>query len=118
MIFLGREPEACLDPAFEAGLRAMAAEGLSWDFCCLSPALPAFTQLVRRVPEMSFILDHCGHNAVGFEEWAPDDDLFDWKAAMTELASAAHAVSLTARQRSPASPPGRLSQRCVQDGRD
>ena len=43
VVFLGKDPEACLDPAFESGLRVMAAEGLSWDFCCHSPALPAFT---------------------------------------------------------------------------
>ena len=47
VVFLGKDPEACLDPEFEAGLRVMASEGLSWDFCCHSPALPAFASASR-----------------------------------------------------------------------
>jgi L-fuconolactonase len=50
----------CARPEFIAGVRQLAAAGLSFDICCKHPQLPAVIALVRSCPEVSFILDHGG----------------------------------------------------------
>jgi L-fuconolactonase len=50
----------CARPAFIAGVRQLAAAGLSFDVCCQHPQLPAVIELVRSCPQVDFILDHGG----------------------------------------------------------
>ncbi|MDQ5979026.1 MAG: L-fuconolactonase, partial [Verrucomicrobiota bacterium] len=50
----------CARPEFIAGVRQLAAAGLSFDICCKHPQLPAVIELVRQCPDVSFILDHGG----------------------------------------------------------
>jgi L-fuconolactonase len=50
----------CARPEFIAGVRQLAAAGLSFDICCKHPQLPAVIELVRQCPEVTFILDHAG----------------------------------------------------------
>ncbi|HWA26070.1 MAG TPA: amidohydrolase family protein [Lacunisphaera sp.] len=50
----------CARPEFIAGVRQLAATGLSFDICCKHPQLPAVIELVRACPEVNFILDHGG----------------------------------------------------------
>lgn len=50
----------CARPEFIAGVRELAALGLSFDICCKHPQLPAVIELVRACPAVNFILDHGG----------------------------------------------------------
>jgi len=50
----------CARPEFIAGVRELAAAGLSFDLCCQHPQMPAVIELVRQCPQVSFILDHGG----------------------------------------------------------
>lgn len=55
------EPDAFMaDPAFNAGLRAVAAHGLSYDLLVKAPQLSAAIALVDRHPGLAFALDHIG----------------------------------------------------------
>jgi L-fuconolactonase len=71
--------DACLQPAYLDGLKALHAAGLHWEWACLPEAIPSITKVCASLPEMTFVLNHLGHNNGGddFETWAP---------AITELA--------------------------------
>ncbi len=58
------DPEFCLAPAFIAGVRELPAFDLSFDLCVRDHQLPAVAELVRRCPEVRFVLDHCGKPAI------------------------------------------------------
>lgn len=67
------DPEFCLRRDFVAGVRGLAEFGFSFDLCIYHHQLAAVTELVRRCPEVTFILDHLGKPAVKdrlFEPWA------------------------------------------------
>lgn len=70
------EPDALMaDPAFNAGLRAVAARGLSYDLLVKAPQLPAATALVDRHPDLAFVLDHIGKPMITGrppDEWCRD----------------------------------------------
>jgi L-fuconolactonase len=77
------EPDAafCLRPAFVEGVRLLARHDLSFDVCVYHHQLPGALELVRRCPEVRFILDHGGKPAIR-------DDLIDpWRAHITALAA-------------------------------
>lgn len=50
----------CLRPGFVAGVRRLARLGLRCDLCVYHRQLGAVVELVRRCPEVSFVLDHGG----------------------------------------------------------
>ena len=81
-VFLG-DPmpaaDACMSDTFYAGLAVLEEAGLHWEFACQPCALPHVTSVCTKFPNLSFVLDHLGHNAGGedYETWAP---------AITELA--------------------------------
>jgi L-fuconolactonase len=54
----------CARPEFIAGVRELAAPGLSFDVCCQHPQLPAVIELVRQCPQVRFVLDHGGKPGV------------------------------------------------------
>ncbi|MFO0453342.1 MAG: amidohydrolase family protein [Pseudomonadota bacterium] len=61
------------DPAFAAGLRALAAAGLSFDLQLNVPQMPRAAALLEAVPELPVALCHCGspwdRTASGLAEW-------------------------------------------------
>jgi L-fuconolactonase len=70
-----RMPGFCTRPEFVAGVQALAARRLSFDVCCRSHQLPDVAELVRRCPEISFILDHAGKPPIArgeLEPWSRD----------------------------------------------
>lgn len=66
------DPAFCLEPGFVRGARILPEYGLSCDLCITHSQLPATTELVRRCPETSFVLDHLGKPDVrggGLDPW-------------------------------------------------
>jgi L-fuconolactonase len=58
-----------------AGVRRLAEHGLTADLCLRHHQLPEVTDLVRRVPEVTFVLDHLAKpdiRAGGWEPWRTD----------------------------------------------
>jgi predicted TIM-barrel fold metal-dependent hydrolase len=47
-------------PGFAENIRLLPEFGFSFDLCVLARQLPLAIDLVRRCPDVSFILDHCG----------------------------------------------------------
>lgn len=74
------DDEFCLRPAFVDGIRRLARFGFSSDLCIRHPQLPAVTELVRRCPEVSFVLDHLAKPAIR------DRQLDPWRGHLAELA--------------------------------
>jgi L-fuconolactonase len=69
----GHAPGFCLQPAFVDGVRAVARRGLVFDLCATHDQLGEVVELVGRVPEGRFVLDHCGKPPVRdrlLEPWA------------------------------------------------
>ena len=55
-----RNPAFCLEPQFLAGLRLLPKHDLSFDICVKHWAMTYAIELVKRCPEVSFVLDHIG----------------------------------------------------------
>ena len=69
------DPEFCLRAEFLAGVRLLAKFGFTFDLCLRHEQLPAATELARRVPEVTFVLDHLGKPDVRnktYQPWAND----------------------------------------------
>ena len=79
------EPDAYMaNPAFDTGLKAVAARGLRYDLLVKAPQLPAAIQLVDRHPTLSFVLDHIAKPAI---TGAPPPE---WRKLMAEIAKRPH----------------------------
>jgi L-fuconolactonase len=64
-----------LQPEFVTGVQAVGANDLVFDLCITADQLLEVTELVRRCPDTSFVLDHCGKPSIrtdAFEPWATD----------------------------------------------
>jgi L-fuconolactonase len=69
------DPEFCLRPKFLTGVRLLAEFGFTLDLCLRHEQLPQATELARRIPEVTFVLDHLGKPDVRnktFQPWAND----------------------------------------------
>ena len=69
------EPGWCLREAFVDGVRGLAAMDLSFDLCLYHPQLAEATELVRRCPDVRFVLDHIGKPGIAAgltEPWRTD----------------------------------------------
>ena len=55
-----RNPAFCLEPSFIAALKLLPKYALSFDICVKHWALVYAIELVRRCPEVEFVLDHIG----------------------------------------------------------
>ena len=74
------DAEFCLRPGFVEGVKLLARFDLACDLCIRHHQLPAVIELVRRCPEVRFILDHIGKPAIR-------DGLLDpWRSNIKELA--------------------------------
>ncbi len=77
---LQAEPRDFLEnPDFIKGLKLLPEFGFTFDLCIRSDQLPAAVDLVRRIPEVTFVLDHFGKPSVrngSFEPWARNLRLF------------------------------------------
>ena len=80
---LQSEPEVdfCLRPDFVRGVQLLAEYDLSFDICIIHTQLAAATELVRRCPQVSFMLDHLGKPNIKGRQLDP------WRAQMRELAA-------------------------------
>jgi L-fuconolactonase len=54
------EPGWCLRPAFVEGVKAVGRHGLHFEICIYHPQMKGAAELVRRCPEIDFVLDHIG----------------------------------------------------------
>jgi L-fuconolactonase len=75
------DPAFCLSKDFIAGVRELRSFDLSFDICVRQHQLPAVIELVRRCPQVRFVLDHCGKPAI--RERALDP----WREHIRQLAA-------------------------------
>jgi L-fuconolactonase len=54
------DPGICLEPDFLDGVRRVGRRGLVFDICIKSWAMAYAIELVRRCPDVTFVLDHIG----------------------------------------------------------
>ena len=76
-----RDPGICLEPGFVEGVRTVGRHGLSFDICIKHFAMAYALELVRRCPDVSFVLDHIGKPAIKHGLREP------WWGQMRELAA-------------------------------
>jgi L-fuconolactonase len=74
------DPDFCLRPDFVAGINLLGEFNLSFDLCIKYWQLPYVTELVRRCPQTTFILDHLGKPDIKQHLLAP------WQADLRQLA--------------------------------
>ena len=71
----------CLRAGFIEGVRLLARFGLSFDICVYQGQLANALELVRRCPEVCFVLDHAGKPGIR------DGVMEPWRRYITELAA-------------------------------
>jgi len=81
-----RDANFCLQPGFLAGIGLLAGFGFTFDLCVRQDQLPAVTELVRRVPQVTYILDHCGKPGVRDGQREP------WAKHLKQLAAMPNTV--------------------------
>ncbi len=54
-------PKYCLTPEFMQGIRELEKRGLLFDICVRPAELEDAVELCRKIPETTFVLDHCGN---------------------------------------------------------
>lgn len=86
LIEVERDPTVCLEPAFVEGVRAVGGCGLTFDICIKHWAMPFAIELVRRCPEVPFVLDHIGKPGIRLGLREP------WWSALRELAALPNVV--------------------------
>lgn len=74
------DPAFCLRPGFVEGVRQLPDYGLTCDLCIYHPQLGPTIELVRRCPEVTFMLDHIAKPGIRAGELEP------WRAQLAELA--------------------------------
>jgi L-fuconolactonase len=75
------DPAFCLRPGFVRGVQLLADYGLSFDLCVRHHQLPGIVELVRRCPQVSFVLDHIGKPDIAGRVLDP------WRAQLAALAA-------------------------------
>ena len=74
------EPGWCLRPDFIAAVKLLPKYGLSFDICIFHSQMRDTIELVRRCPDVSFILDHIGKPGI------KDGITQPWRSEIRELA--------------------------------
>jgi L-fuconolactonase len=84
-----RDPSFCLAPPFLEALRMLPRHGLTFDICVKHWAMVFALELVRRCPEVSFVLDHIGKPGIkhGLREpwWGQIRDLARYPNVVVKL---------------------------------
>jgi L-fuconolactonase len=75
------DPEFCLQPGFIAGLKLLPRHDLAFDICILHHQMANVTRMVRRCPEVRFVLDHIGKPGIKAGIFDP------WRQQLQELAA-------------------------------
>jgi L-fuconolactonase len=75
------DPEFCLRPDFVAGVKLLAEYDLSFDICVYHHQLESALELVRRCPEIRFVLDHAGKPDIRAGSMDP------WRGHIRELSA-------------------------------
>jgi len=75
------DPGFCIEPVFVQGVKSLAKHRFSFDICVYHHQLGDVIQLVRRCPEITFILDHIGKPSIREAEFEP------WQSRIRELAA-------------------------------
>ncbi|GIF77678.1 amidohydrolase family protein [Asanoa siamensis] len=75
------DPGFALTESFRTGVGLLAAHDLTFDLCVRHEQLPEVTELVRRTPEVTFVLDHLGKPPVRDRRRDP------WRAHLQGLAA-------------------------------
>jgi L-fuconolactonase len=60
LIEIERDQSFVLEPGFLEGVRRVGAHGLPFDICVKHPGMVFALELVRRCPDVQFVLDHIG----------------------------------------------------------
>ena len=79
LIEIEMDPRICLEPAFLEALRLLPKHGLTFDICVKHWQLAFGLELVKRCPDVSFVLDHIGKPGIKHGMWEP------WKTQIREL---------------------------------
>lgn len=83
-------PGYCLQGDFIRGIRELGKRGLMYDICIRPTELMDAAELVRRVPETYFILDHCGNadvKAFRHGNSNPTHDADQWRRGIEAIAA-------------------------------
>lgn len=75
------DPEFCVRPGFIDGLKLLAPRDLAFDICVRHHQLPSVIEMVRRCPEVRFVLDHMGKPGIKAGLYDP------WRRHLKELAA-------------------------------
>ena len=75
------DPGWFTQPEVLRGLRAVGAAGLVYDLLVLVPQLPVAVDVVRQLPEVSFVLDHLAKPNIVDGQWEP------WASGLAGLAA-------------------------------
>ena len=76
----GEPDDLSRQPLFRDNLALLAARDMSFDICVKGHQLPVARDLVRALPQVRFVLDHCGNPRVG------DGEIEPWRSAISEIA--------------------------------
>lgn len=82
----GESDDFLMRPELVEGLNLLAEFNFTFDLCVRADQLPGVSELVRSVPQVSFVLDHCGKPAVR------DRNYGAWARHLRELASLPNVV--------------------------
>lgn len=75
------DPRFCLEPGFIEALKLLPGYGLTFDICVKHWYLAFGLELVRRCPDVTFVLDHIGKPGIKHGMWEP------WRSQIKELAA-------------------------------
>ena len=75
------DPAFCLRPGFVEGIRLLPRHGLSFDLCIFHHQVANVIELVRRCPDVRFMLDHIGKPGIRAGLHEP------WRAEIAQLAA-------------------------------
>jgi L-fuconolactonase len=81
-----RDPGICLEPGFVEGVQTVGRHGLTFDICIKHFAMAYALELVRRCPDVRFVLDHIGKPCIRHGLREP------WWSQIRELAALPNVV--------------------------
>lgn len=80
------DPNFCIMPGFIEGLKLLPRYDLAFDICIFHYQMPNAIKMVRKCPEVRFVLDHIGKPGIKSRLFNP------WRKHLSELASMPNVV--------------------------